>query len=250
MELLVVLVLLALLGGAVTRTLLQQRRRTHALLERAVARRTLDQASLWLSHELSEVARSGTTTDLFRVDAESVTYRAARGLGLACAVEPAEIRLPLEALAAWRRPQAGRDSLMVFLGTTGAAADPWLAGPILDVGQSACDGAPALRLGTALDATRLSRLHPPAQWPVRIFEVMQARMYRSQGAWWLGARSVTAGEAIQPVAGPLDPTLSRMRYRDSLGLPTLTPGAVREVEFRLGTSTDSIRLLLRPRNLQ
>jgi hypothetical protein len=82
---------------------------------------------------------------------------------------------------------------------------------------------------------------------------MQAKLYRSQGAWWLGARSESAGEVIQPVAGPLAPAGLRLVYRDSLGLPTSAAGGVREIELRLAAGevpVESVRVVLRPRNLE
>jgi hypothetical protein len=70
--------------------------------------------------------------------------------------------------------------------------------------------------------------------PVRIYEVMELKLYRSEGKSWLGARSVSAGEAIQPVVGPLaDENGFRLEYLDGAG----TTSDV--------TSVQSIRVTLR-----
>jgi hypothetical protein len=73
---------------------------------------------------------------------------------------------------------------------------------------------------------------PPTEagTPLRIYETMELRLYQSSGEWWLGARSVSAAEAIQPVIGPLagDDGL-RLEYLDGAGLRTLVPAAVRSI---------------------
>jgi hypothetical protein len=46
---------------------------------------------------------------------------------------------------------------------------------------------------------------------------MQIKLYQSQGNYWLGARSVSAGEVIQPVLGPLDNNGLSFAFRDSAG---------------------------------
>jgi hypothetical protein len=71
--------------------------------------------------------------------------------------------------------------------------------------------------------------------PVRIYEVMQLKLYRSEGKSWLGARSVSSGEAIQPVVGPL-------RDGDGFLLEYLSSGGVATTDRR---SIQSIRLTLR-----
>ena len=116
---------------------------------------------------------------------------------------------------------AGVDSLQVARGG-------WLALPLLGVGSATCGGGPAVRLITAIDTVSTPLASLPALPPVRIFEVMQARFYASLGSWWLGARSESAGETIQPLAGPFESAGSPFGYRDSLQQPTLVPGAVEE----------------------
>ena len=135
----------------------------------------------------------------------------------------------------------------------------WTAASITDVGRSSCPGGPALRLGIIVDTADAPVTSGSALVPVKIFEVMQARLYSSQGERWLGARSESAGESVQPLTGPFT-SASAFAYRDSLGLPTDTASLVRTVELtlvgrypdwtgRAPPRGDSVHSVLRPRNL-
>jgi hypothetical protein len=162
-----------------------------------------------------------------------------------------EVRIRRDQQTLWRIPQAGRDSLLLFLTTDSAPGHgTWAALAISSVSGSSCAGHPALRLGTDIDASRLTGL--PLIVPVRTFEIMQLRLYRSQGDWWLGARSESAGEAIQPVTGPFSPRGLRLTYYDSAGQEVADPALVRQVELRLFPARpgDSARVKVQPRNLR
>jgi hypothetical protein len=72
---------------------------------------------------------------------------------------------------------------------------------------------------------------------------MQMRYYRSGGKSWFGMRSVSTGEAITPVAGPLADSTASVRgltlvYRDATDALTSDPAAVRAVEIALVGVTD------------
>ena len=73
--------------------------------------------------------------------------------------------------------------------------------------------------------------------------MIEIRYYPSGGQSWLGMRSVSTGETITPVAGPLaDSTTSvrglTLRYRDGANLSTTDPAAVRTVEIAMLGVTD------------
>jgi hypothetical protein len=68
--------------------------------------------------------------------------------------------------------------------------------------------------------------------PLRIYEIMELRLYRSDGESWLGARSVSSGENIQPMLGPLMPVNGlQLEYLDGLGGPTSDVTAVKSVRI-------------------
>jgi hypothetical protein len=251
---LVALALFGSLGGVVTRALLLQHKATRTALDRAAVQQTLDQASVWLTSELSELGRDASGSDLRRIAPESLSYRAVRSTGFACLVAAGQVHMLESRLAAWRQPQPVRDSLLLFVGSDSVLGGEgrWVALPISGVSRSNCGGAPSLRLSTVFDTTRIPPSGPAVLLPARTFEVMQIRFYQSGSAWWLGARSESAAEAIQPIAGPLGPSGLRFLYRDSTLLPVSDPAATVSLELRLAagsTPEDSVYLPLFPRNL-
>jgi hypothetical protein len=249
-DLLIALILVALLGLAMTRLLLVQRRSAGALLAGDEARRTLEQGAGWISAELAEVGKGDSNSDLLRLGRDSLTYRAWRMTGIACLVAGNEVRLRRDLLALWRMPQPGRDSLMLFMANDSFPGDgAWVTAPLNGVSESDCAGRPALRLVTQLDPARLPGMAQLV--PVRSFEVMQLRLYRSSGEWWLGARSVSAGEGVQPLAGPFADRGIGLSYRDTLGLETVQPENVERLQLSLTPAgyLDSTRVSIAPRNL-
>src|SRR5262249_15008683 len=79
--------------------------------------------------------------------------------------------------------------------------------------------------------------------PVRFFEVMELRYYRSTGKSWLGERSITAGGVIEPMLGPLVDSTGTERgltlaYLDRDGAVTSIPNEVREISWTLKGVTD------------
>jgi type II secretory pathway pseudopilin PulG len=253
-ELLAALALLGLVGTVMTQALLSYSRTVHAALEHEAARRTVEQATMWLTAELGDLGRDSGAADLYQIAAESITYRAPRSAGLGCVVAPDEVRLLLDRSRGWRQPQAGRDSMLLLaVASLTGQADGWLALPITDASLSSCGGRPAIRLATRFPPGRSLLADSAWLYPIRVFEVMQAKLYRSQGEWWLGARSESAGEGVQPLAGPLTAAGLRFVYRDSLGGPAAQPRDVRQIELRVragGSVVESATVTLRPRNLQ
>jgi len=261
-EMLTALVLSGLIGLVLLRSTLNLQRMAEASQEGTTLQAAFDGGLGFLAVELAEVGRGSAGGDLLRVAPDSLSYRGVRGSGIACRIDPSAVVIPLDRLRSTRTPQPGRDSLLVFVGVDSVqvAGDAWLALPVLGVGGTTCGGVPALRLLTAIDttATPLGSLARLA--PVRLFESMQARLYPSLGAWWLGARSESAGETLQPLAGPFMAGGASFSFRDSLLQPTLVAGAVRSIEVELagrwsgwtggGTARpDSARRTLFPRNL-
>jgi type II secretory pathway pseudopilin PulG len=227
-ESMVALLLTVLVLGLVYRLLVGQQRTASLQAQRVLLQANLRSAAAFISTDLRDVSTDSTNLDLLAFAPESVTYRATRGSGIACRVSPTSVELLGEPYGAFRRPQPGRDSLMIYV-AAGPGRD-WLSGPVTAIGVSTCGGASSLRLSTLLDSVTLAAASPGPLFPVRLFEIMQIKLYQSQGSSWLGARSVSAGEVIQPVLGPLETNGLWFTFRDSAGGFALRASAVRSGE--------------------
>lgn len=254
-ELLIGLVLLSMLGVIMVGTGLSAEHSTRLAASAAQLERSFDTALDFMDSELSDVGTDALATDFLWLGPDSLTWRATRGLGLACQVTASEVRLLQGQWVGPRLPQAGRDSLLLYAGSDSSRSDSvtWIALPVLGVSAATCGAAPALRLQTTMDTTIIPLSRLPALVPVRVFEIMQARLYASLGAWWFGARSVSAGEAIQPIAGPFSSGGLRFTYLDSAMQPAASPTLVRSISVVVRGSvagrSDSARALWAPGNL-
>ncbi len=230
-ELLAGLALLSVIGVILVRTGLAAERSTRLARASAQLERSFDTALDFLDSELADVGTDPLATDFLRLGPDSLTWRATRGLGLACHISATEVRVLDGQWAGSRVPQAGRDSLLLYAGSDSSRVDSvtWIALPVLGVSAANCGGVQSLGLQTSLDTTLVPPGQLPALVPVRVFEIMQARLYSSLGAWWFGARSVSAGEMIQPVAGPLSPGGLRFTYFDSVMQPAASAALVRSL---------------------
>jgi hypothetical protein len=216
-----------MVSGAVYQLLLTTQRLTRAQTEHLALQSAVRNAVLVVLSELRELStaqgQGRERNDLLSGTATGMTYRATRGVGLIC--QPAtssQIRLARGGFIAARDPQPGRDSAYVFVeGNANIDEDDiWQPVAITAVSNLAsCAG--TLEPGLTLTVTPSSSLVGlSAGTPVRIYEVMELRLYRSEGKSWLGMRSVSAGEAIQPLAGPLSNDGFRLVYRDRTGRAT------------------------------
>ena len=182
-------------------------------------------------------------TDLEAANPTSVTYRAMRSMGFACQVSPSVVKIRTSPLYGIRLPVAGQDSLLLFVeqDPTISSDDRWKAFPIFSVTQGVtCGGTPAIALGTALDSA--SNVDVLVEAPVKTFEIMEIGQVSQSGLNWLGARSVSAGQALQPVAGPLQASGLSFVYYDSLGNVTATLAQVRSIQMTVrGRSDLSVR---------
>jgi hypothetical protein len=252
-DLLIGLVLLGAVATLAVRSALVAGR----VLRGAQGRAALESAFGTVANYLADDWRDLGRGDLLQAGDDSVRYRGFRSAGLACRVTATDVLVRSDGFSRTRAPEPGRDSLLVLVpGDSGAV---WLAGPITAVTLGQCAGVSALGLRTALDANRLPSGGISSLTPVRTFEVMQARFYRSLGAWWLGVRSASTGEVIQPLAGPFEPVRSGFRFLDSAGAETAVPDRARAIVLSLvGRSVawtgsamreDSIEVRFHPRNL-
>lgn len=241
-ELTAALVLLGLVSGSIYRLLVTQQRLAQLQVERMSLQANLRAGVGLLTAELREVGVGSRETDIQALGPDSITYRAMRTTAFACEVSATNVRI-LTGWFGYRWPQAGRDSLLLFVegDSTIASDDHWVAAPIMAVSAgTACGSRPAVDLTTAIDLTAVPLTSIQLDAPVRTFEVMQLKLYSSGGRHWLGARSVSAGETIQPVLGPLTATGLTLTFGDSTGAPTGDPRRVRSVAVALHAVTDRL----------
>jgi prepilin-type N-terminal cleavage/methylation domain-containing protein len=263
-ELAVALVLGLMVGGLVHGMLLHGQRLARAQAERMALQENVRVAALVLAGELGGIGSDEITpeasaalgypaalrSDLLAIEPGAVTYLAGRGEGRVCRVAPGLTPEIVVAESSWESLRAPRatDSLLVFAESdpTTASDDAWIHLGIVSAGAGSCpDGQAGIAVWVAtpapLDPAALARVTPGS--PARLAEVMQMRYYRSAGKSWFGMRSVSTGEAITPVAGPLADSSAGVRgltlvYRDAADVPTSDPAAVRAVEIALVGVTD------------
>jgi len=174
--------------------------------------------------------------DILSGTATAVSYRASRGFGVLCQPASAtQIRLARSTFVGARDPQPGRDSVYVFLEGDGTRSDDdlWQAIGITGVSTSGgCAGTAEPGITLAVPSTA-SIVGLVAGTPVRTGEIMELRLYQSESKWWLGMRSVTSGEVIQPLAGPLARDGLRLQYLDRTGGSTMDLSAVRSISVAI-----------------
>jgi prepilin-type N-terminal cleavage/methylation domain-containing protein len=248
-ELMIAAVLMLIVAGAAYQLLVTTQRLARAQVEQVHLQSSVRSGALLVTSELRElstvVAGHGDQNDIRQVAPSDITYRAMRGIGFICQAPTAtQIRIGRLDFSGYRDPQAMRDSALVFLQGNQEAGvdDTWLPLAITDVSDAAqCPGAtpgitltvPTVPLLTALEVGT----------PVRVYEVMQLKLYQSKGELWLGARSVSGGEVIQPVVGPLaGPHGFQLDYLDSQGSPTADLSAVKSIRYTLrGLSAEAVK---------
>lgn len=213
-EMLVVIVVLGIIGGALTRSMLTMQRGTERQTQQADMQSDLRASAGLLPAELREVAGG---IDILAARPDSVAYRAMRNTAFVCGIPAANILSVLdETMYGYRAIDQDRDFVFVYVegDPSDMADDSWDAYDITGKAATTCGGEAAtlLTLGTNLAAT------PELGAPIRTFETMTLKLYTSDGRGWLGARSMSAGEPIQPVLGPLDVgTGLQLVYRDAAG---------------------------------
>ena len=246
-ELIIAVVLCAVVAGIIMRTVLALARHATAVAERSAVQAGVRTGMTLLEAELRAArrggGRGGPAAD---IGGHRRLSSLPRGTDSCAGVAPTQVRIldaPPFPFSALRAVAPGRDSLLLFVegDPASSADDQWIRLPVLSVGSSACGGAEAIAIGTADLSTRLpsgdlSTVVPGG--PVSTFEVVRLAEYVSGGSRWLGTASLSGGELIQPVVGPLAGSGLTLEYLDGSGLPVPTPGAVREIRARLVGETE------------
>ena len=239
-EIMVALVVTLIVTGATYKLLLNTQRLTRTQSARVALQSSIRAGALIVSNELGELhAMSGGNTyqnDVLALGPHAVTYRAMRGIGFICqSAGPAVIRLARSSFSGHRDPQAGRDEALVFVPGDSAmgSEDTWVAVQIAAVATTfGCPGIAEPGITLTLSVSP-SPLLLEEGTPVRLVESMELRLYQSGETWWLGARSVNTGEAIQPLVGPLAPQGFELEYFHYLGGPTMDPGSIGSIRVTI-----------------
>jgi hypothetical protein len=232
-------------AGTLYRLLVTTQRATRAQAQRVELQSNLRAGSLIVLSELRELSAvhgaSGAQNDILVGGSSAVVYRAMRGIGFICGTPSAtSIRIARGSFTGPRDPQANGDEALVFIEDRAAsgAEDIWLGMKIVSVATGVpCPGAlgPGITL-TVPASPVVAGLE--AGTPVRITEVMELRLYESEGRSWLGVRSVSSGETIQPLVGPLTRENGfRLEYLDAAGKPTADLTSIKSVRVALRGTT-------------
>jgi prepilin-type N-terminal cleavage/methylation domain-containing protein len=244
-EIIVAMALMLMVTGAIHRLLVSSQRLSRAQAARMNLQSNVRASVLVIANELRELngveAGSADQTDILSVAGSGLTYRAMRGIGFLCESPIAgQIRVARSSFSGFRDPQPSRDGayLLVEGGPEAGVVDTWLPLSITGVATNTrCPGGagPAISITTSSSAIAGA----PVGTPVRIYETMELRLYQSDGHWWLGARSVSAGEAIQPVAGPLAGNDGlQLEYLSRAGTSTTDPSAIKSVVVTVRATTE------------
>jgi prepilin-type N-terminal cleavage/methylation domain-containing protein len=248
-ELMISTVLMLIVAGAAYQLLVTTQRLARAQVEQVHLQSNVRSGAFVITNELRElstmVGGSSDQNDILRIAPGDITYRAMRGVGFICQAPSAtQIRIGRLDFSGYRDPQATRDSAYVFIEGSAnmGTEDTWLPRAITHVSAAApCPGA---RPGITLTVpSHPSLLALEVGTPVRIYEVMQLKLYQAAGESWLGARSVSGGEVIQPVLGPLAGANGfQLDYLDGQGAPTADLSAIKSIRFSVrGVSAEAVR---------
>jgi prepilin-type N-terminal cleavage/methylation domain-containing protein len=235
-EIVLAVVIVLVVTAALHRLLLSTQRLTRKQLQQMALQSGVRAGSLVVANELRELStRAGGTADendILHISPSGIVYRAMRGTGFVCQAGVGAVWIDRARFSGHRDPQAGRDTAYLFVSgdPENGLSESWLALAITGVANEACPGTvPAVAL-TIPDLGVETGVDIGA--PVRIAEVAELRLYQSGGKSWLGARSVSAGEAIQPVVGPLaDAQGLRLEYLSGAGTPTTDVTGIKSVRI-------------------
>jgi len=252
-ELLISLVVLSIVTASLFTLVTTSQRVSRAQTERVTLQSNIRAGAIVLPSELRQInavvggtpAQNDITSALAN-PSSTITFRSMRGMSYLCEVPPAagnQLRVWGDA-DSWTgmRAPANTDGAYVFLEgadpNTGSD-DSWTQVQITNVSVgTACPGTKASYTFTISPAV-VGLAAASLNAPVRTFEVMQMGLYASGGEYWLGARSVSAGEAsMQPILGPLTSTGVQFNFYDGSGTPTTNAGNVKSIAVTLRGLTD------------
>jgi prepilin-type N-terminal cleavage/methylation domain-containing protein len=246
-ELMLSMAMMLMVGGAVYQLLVTTQRLARTQAEQLSLQSSVRNGALVIANELRELSTAEgegrDQNDILSIAASGMVYRAMRGTGVVCQPPTAtQIRIGRNGFSGYRDPQPGRDSAYVFLGGSAETYedDAWLPVAITSVSSvTPCPGSGGPGFTLTIPANSLL-VGIPAGTPVRVYEIMEVKLYRSEERSWLGARSVSSGEAIQPVLGPLtDGDGLRLEYFAAAGVPTNDVTAIKSIGVTIRGITEN-----------
>jgi prepilin-type N-terminal cleavage/methylation domain-containing protein len=245
-EIMIAMTLMLIVSGAAFKLLVSTQRVSRSQAERASLQSNVRMGSLVVLNDLRElntvVGGAADKNDILTIAANDITYRAMRGIGFICQAPTAtQVRIARSSFSGFRDPVTGRDGLYVFIDgdPDTEADDTWLPVAIADVSTAtACPG--ALGAGITLTTPNTAGLVGlPVGTPIHTYEVMELKLHVADGKSWLGARSISAGEAIQPVLGPLvDGNGFQLEYLDAAGAITADRTAIKSIRITIRGISD------------
>ena len=261
-ETLVVLVLLAIVGGSLMNVLTKQQQFYNGTGDLIAMRTQLRQGEAILSGDLRGIPSSGG--DITTMTDSSIEFNYTIGTSVVCKAPAANTKTVIipqtgaltngNTLTSWIAKPAFGDQAYIFdegAITTDATDDTWKLYSVtsLTLGTSTCDAAfnaPAgdpLVLTSTISATILDGA------PVRFIRTAHYSLHQfADSLWYLGYCSPAcgAGITINPIAGPFRPYAPsttpdtsgiRMTYYDSTGTVTNVPAQVSRIDITIRGQT-------------
>lgn len=242
-EMLIGLVLLGIVTTTLYRVLTTNQRLSRAQTEQVSLQSSVRQGALAVANELREIGiNSAGATDILAMSANGITYRAMRSSGMACQVSATEVRIRNTAntFFSTRAIAAGQDSMVLYVehDPNTSTDDTWLVRPITGVSASTCGATAAIALATTINTATTPLAWIVLDAPVRTFEVMELGVTAVGGQNWLGIRSVSAGQAMQPALGPITATGLDLQYFNAAGAATANAALVQSIRINIRGVTD------------
>lgn len=240
-EMLIGLVLLGIVTTTIYRILDTNTRLARAQTEQVSLQSAVRIGSLVVGNELKEIGINLVdSTDILAMSANGITYRAMRATAVACDVAADHVRIRQTPFFFTRSIAAGQDSMLLYVeGDPDLSSDDrWLQLAITGVSNSTCGAIPAINLATTINTATTPLAQILLDAPVRTFEVMELGILNSGGQNWLGVRSVSAGQVLQPALGPITAAGLEFGYFDAAGVVTTSRTAVRSIQITVRGQTD------------
>ena len=261
-ELMVALVLMTMVGGVTYQLLMNTQRVSRSQSSHVDLQDNVRVGALAVASELRELGYDNipaailaaewpgapaTSPDLMLALPDRVQYKAMRGMGLVCSIGATQIVMKAASYQGIRQPTT-TDSVAVYVEdkSNTATDDVWIHGSITGVVAQNCpDGKAGTRLTVAYPLWEAGNVAARVKLggPVRIFEPMEIQYYAANGRSWLGMRSLSTGEAMQPILGPLADNVGgqsgfTLTYLDVNGNPTAVLNDVRSIDVSFRGVTD------------